>query len=134
MSYSYATALDVQAAYEGELDLDSARLDYLLTVANSRLTTLIPALPNWIAEGLVDPVVAMDVVIRAILTRFRNPSDATSVSESVGPFSTTSNYKLTVAADELFSKADLAMLQPHRTWRQEPIHMRPWTHCHHRVL
>lgn len=122
----YANEQDVAAAYEGDItEALSARVDYLIRAVSARLTATIPALSGWVAGGQVDPDIAADVVVKAVLRQLRNPDGSVTRSQSLGEYSTSASYDKGTAASGMFDAADLTLLHPPSA-RSGPIRMRPW--------
>jgi len=109
---AYATLDDVRAAYEGDtLPASDDRVNYLLRVVSARLTALRPGLPMWLDAHLVDADLVTDIVVRAVLRDVRHPdSSVANLSQTAGPFSTTTTYRQDTGGDALFDEADLAAL------------------------
>lgn len=135
----YADRDDVLMAYEGDaLPASDQRVDYLLRIASARLTALKPALPQWIADDKVDPDLACDMVVRAVLDQLRNPEGAATVSQAAGPFNVNTSYgSPSNGPAGLFRTADLALLNPGGLPVSRPGSIRmhsPWLPRHHGPL
>jgi hypothetical protein len=85
----YATFEDVSDSYEnGPLpETVRVRIEKLITRASAKLTSLVPGLPNRLANGEVDPVVPEGMVVESVLRVWRNPTGTSQ--QNVGPFGQT---------------------------------------------
>lgn len=125
---AFAELQDVKDAYEGEIpDAVTTRVGTLLEVANARLAARIPRLQQWIDEGLVDPVLARDVVVRTVLRQVRNPAETSQTqthSQAAGPYSESVTYRQG-GRSLAFDPDDLALLYPAGNRHTGQIHTRP---------
>lgn len=109
----FATAQDVADLWRPLSSAETARADHLVVVASAMIRHDVPLVDQWIADGLLDPVLPKQVVVNMIERVLRNPTGMKQVQQTAGPFSSGGSWDTDQVGGRLYLTADdLALLEP----------------------